>query len=527
MDIVLKVVTMNKLIYADGAKATNLLNSDDPTVWTYFSGQPQASDIKLYARVAACYRAFNLKANTISSIPFAIVKGSEDYDTSANWENKVGFMPNPSELFRLGVLSYMATNTIYNLRTSDVLGYKTKDMIHAVAYNFEPITDPVTGELLRIERGVGVQKEEYKPDDPRLVRLWRLDHTTEVLPSPNTEAMAIMKSAGEIYYADTWVENFYRRGGIKPTLISMKGMVSPEKKEEEQKAWSQFLRGIGNWWNNIARVFNAEAMDVKAFGDGVADLDNNEVYKQAIANIAMGTGMPLSLLLANSANYSTAKEEKATWYDNDIIPFCNWLSYEYNRQVFEPLGMRLEFRPETIDVQQEDETQRAGAYYTYVEAGIKPSVAAQILGIEMPEGIEYEDLDKMKEEAQKEKQQNNPFGGSGVVKPQGGQIQSEKIETYKPPKKALSVNEYKELSVWRDVSLRRLKRGDSLVFEYEPHYGGLPDKIAKSIIEQLKNAEDEEQVKTIFNIDPEPQNDIIYLADAINNWANKAFQPST
>ena len=177
-----------------------------------------------------------------------------------------------------------------------------------------------------------------------------------------------MNAAGEVYYADAWIKHFYERGGVAPTIIAMKGAVTKSAKEEQQQSWRDWILGLGarfRW--NPTRIVNADTLEVKQFGSSVTDLKNMEVYQQAIANIAMGTGMPLSLLLANSANYATAQIEKATWYDNDIIPFCNWLAYGYNEQVFIPLGLYLEFHPETLDPEQEDETQRAAAMSTYMD----------------------------------------------------------------------------------------------------------------------------------------------------------------
>src|SRR5574342_42486 len=211
-----------QFIYTDGEKAVSLTGEEG---WTYFSKPANTNEIEQYARVAAAFRAYNLKANTIGNMPFILYRGEEEFDTSSTWENKVGFLPNPSELFRLVVLSLIATNTAYNLRTADVFGRKTKGLYHAVSYSFLPYTNPVTGELDYIERSIGATLERYTPDDKRLVRLWRLDHTTEVLPSPNTEARAIMNAAGQVFYADSWIQNFYRRGGVAPTVIMMKGMV--------------------------------------------------------------------------------------------------------------------------------------------------------------------------------------------------------------------------------------------------------------------------------------------------------------
>lgn len=530
-----KLLTIN----GDSIKAINPWDSDSsPEAWTWFSNAPLADQDKLYARVSAAFRAYNLKANTISSMPFVLYdKAGNEYDSSKQWENKCGFLPNPQELFRLNVLSYMATNTIYALRTSDAIGYKTKGLYHAVAYSFRPYVE--NNQLKWIERTVNNQLERYKPDDPRLIRMWRLDHTTELLPSPNTEAMAIMNAAGEIYFADLWIKHFYQRGGIKPTLIAMKGMIIKDKKEDEERSWTNWLRGIGQWTTRVARIFNAESMDIKPFGSGVDDLKNNDVYQQAIANIAMATGMPLSLLLSNSANYATAMEEKATWYESDLIPFCNWMQYEYNTQVWQPLGLYMEFKPETLDPQQEDETERASAINTFMDFLNKCPTAeialesALTFGYELTDGLiaaintYYVDKEKRAEQIQAQIQQAKPPTDT-QQSPAAAPIAPE--PTPPPPAKWIpSLSEYKELSVWQDVALRRHKKGESLDFEYAAHYGGLPENVIMLTREALSKAVNVDEIKSAFDIEryistetpaPEYKNDILLLAAAMNKYTD-------
>lgn len=403
----------NKFAYFDGQKAYGIFD-DTPGLWQYFSTQPTDDNRDvLYARVAAAFRAYNLKANTVGNMPFALVdlKTGEEYDSSANWKNKVKFLPNPSELFRLNTLSYMDSNTIYNLRTSDALGYRTKGLYHAVARTFRHVTDPVTGEFVYDERMAGVRTEKYGPDGKQIdgkgsiVRMWRLDHTTEVIPSPNTEATAIMNAAGVIYHADSWIRHFFERGGVVPMVIAMKGAVGKDKKEDEEKSWSKWYLGLRDRFQRIFRVINADALDVKEVGKGPEQLRDNVVYRQAVENIAMGHGMPLSLLLSNSANYATAREEKATWYENDIIPFCNWMAFGYNDQVFHPMGLHLEFHPETLDPQQEDETERATAFSTYTDALVKCPTYDLFVGMASTLGLELSaDLQKAAEAWYKSKE---------------------------------------------------------------------------------------------------------------------------
>jgi 2'-5' RNA ligase len=431
---------MTRAFITDGMKSSSLLTSNDPDIWQGLSGMSSRDRDVYYARVAAVFRAFNLKANTVGNMPFCLYRGKTEFDTSATWENKVGFLPNPSELLRLDTLSYMATNTIYNLRTSDALGYKVKGLYHAVATTFTPWQSGDGTTIDYIERHVGSTIERYTfPEDKRLVRMWRLDHTSELLPSPNTEMLAIMEAAGIVYYKNFWIQNFYRRGGIKPTLISIKGLVDKESREEKEKGWSNWLRGIGKVGSNIARLINGENMSATTIGDGVGEMKDNKIHEEALADIAMGTGMPLSLLMANSANYATAKEEKATWYENDIIPLCNWLAYEYNRQVFEPIGLRLEFHPETLDPQQEDETERAQAMMQYASVIEKVQTAelffglAAMMGLEVPDELHAAIETFYADKAEKEEEMREQMSQGGlVVGPDGKPIPANVTDEKKP-----------------------------------------------------------------------------------------------
>jgi hypothetical protein len=400
--------------------------------------------------------------------------------------------------------------------------------------------------------------------------MWRLDHTTELLPSPNTEALAIMEAAGVVYYKNFWIHNFYRRGGIKPTLISVKGLVDKDSKEEKEKSWSNWLKGVGSRWsNNIARIINGETMSAATIGDGVGDMKDNTIHQDALADIAMGVGMPLSLLVANSANYATAKEEKATWYENDIIPLCNWIAYEYNRQVFFPLGLRLEFHPETLDPQQEDETERAQAMGQYAAVLEKcPSKEifmglSALMGLEVPPELEealeayYAEKEQKEREMQEQMRQGgytvgpdgkplpaqNQMPKDGKEEPKrGGDMPMEKDEPEDDEKKPAppqfqrkvwtpTAPEAEELRVWYEVAQRKLKRAEPMDFEYIPHHGGVPAEVAEQIKAKLLTAATAEDVRAAFviaeTVTPAPEYksdvtaspDIMALAESINKLA--------
>lgn len=541
---------MTNIILTDGAKSVSLLQSNDPSVWNFFSGRANAEEFDLFCKVSAAFRAFSIYANTIGNMPFTLnSKNGDIYDNSATWENKVGFMPNPNELFRLNTLSFINTNTIYNLRSSDVIGYKTKNIVHASPYTFSPDTDPLTGQLKSITRTLANGAQEiYKPDDKRLVYMWRLDHTTEVLPSKATVAQAILNAARALLYADEWIAHFYQRGGIAPTAIALKGQMLPVKKEDEEKSWNDWLMGLRRWYGRVTRIYNADSLDVKQFGSGVTDLRNNEVYRQAIENIAMATGMPLSLLMSNSANYATAQTEKSTWFDTELTPFCNWLSNEYNRQVFTPLGLALQFHPESLDPQQEDETQRAQAFSVYGDTFNKyPTYdlwvgMAETLGLEISDALDKAAMDYYKKREEQAEATRVQMEAAGVITtPDGKPIQQKPQEMGKEkpvmdkqepeeddeedkkeePKKFIpSLDQVRELQRWQELSFRKLKRAESLAFEWRNET--LPDELYMTIKTQLAEQTTEEGIKSVFDISipVAVKSDTMLLAEAINRLAD-------
>jgi hypothetical protein len=462
-------------------------------------------------------------------MPFALVSKSsgDEVDNSGTWQNVVKFMPKPKDLFRRLELSLMDNNGAYLRMGKNALGVSKE--LHYVKYDsIRPSVNQTTGELLYLDRYINGRLEtRYAPDDNSLVRFWMLDDTTELLPSKETETRSIMSASGILFYSDAFTENFYKRGGVKPTLIAMKGMVSKEKKEDIQKDWTTFVRGIGRGVQNVAaKIFNAESMDIKAFGDGLGDLKETPVYRQALENIAIGTGMPLSILLSNSANKATADVEYVQWFRNDIVPHFDFIAECLNEQVFNAMGYRLENRAETLDPEQEDEVSRVNALSSYGDALAKYpdadtflSAAQGVFGYELPD----DHIEAIQAYYAAKEQNRQAIQVQTQPKEQPAQLQqdaqSSTDENTPPAKWMPNIDEVNELRVWRDVALRRNKKGEGLDFEYQPHYGGLPDNVTGNIKARLLLAQDADAIKAAFEIDAPADSEVIRLAEAMNKLA--------
>jgi 2'-5' RNA ligase len=103
-----------------------------------------------------------------------------------------------------------------------------------------------------------------------------------------------------------------------------------------------------------------------------------------------------------------------------------------------------------------------------------------------------------------------------------------------------SLDELEELRVWREVALRKHKKGESLDFEYEPHHGGVHADLAAKVKAKLLTAGSPEDVKLAFVIEEtttpapvytrstqtiEPDPSIMALAESINRLAEVYREP--
>jgi len=470
------------------------------SAWNWITGAPEdTSDEQLYSRVAAVYRVANLSADAIANVPFAVYEGKTEYDTSDKWQNKVGFLANPRELFRLWRLSLFMTNSAYGFMEGNRV---QKNLRYVKANSITPVVDKWQG-LTGFKRQVGNDNIEYSLKDNRVFWMYRLDHTTELLPSKNSEFRALMAAAGVLYYADYYVQNFFQRGGIKPALLSVTGVPTKEEREKIESVWDKIVHG---WSKYLGKVISANEMDVKVIGEGIDNLTSGNLHDEKLADVAMAAGMPLSIILANSANYATAQTEYLVWFRDSVIPWASFMQDELNDKLFNPLGLRFEFRPEMSDKGQEEEAKRAGAYRAYVASGMKPSIAAQVVGIDLPTDIKYADLDDVfvPQQAQPVNKEEIP-----IEEAEEPEIEEQKTVTL------LTIDQLRELEHWQDLAFRKLKQGKSLAFPWVSKT--LPEEVASAIRERLPECKTTAEIERAFQLDRKDNEDALkLLADALN-----------
>jgi len=156
----------NKLTLFDGVKSVDLWNGDEG--WTILSGEGTENNVMDYYKfIPTLYRAVQLRMYSVATMPFRLTKGNgaKDYDTSSDWQNKIGFLPNPFILLELIEASLVVAGRAYLFRDRSAAG--TKKLTYHLPSSVTPVIDPVNGlhafkrPVNGMERIIGVEDSDY------------------------------------------------------------------------------------------------------------------------------------------------------------------------------------------------------------------------------------------------------------------------------------------------------------------------------------------------------------------------------
>jgi hypothetical protein len=379
----------------DGMKSVDLWNGDKG--WDILSGPPSGSNKVMTAqdyfiRVPWLYRAVKDRATTVKKVAFAIVNDAgKDVDVSATWQDELGLFPYPRRMLHQIEESLVMTGRAYLFLETNNYGY-VKKIKYCLPTSIKEKYDD-NGDLDYYERII--KNRPVHVDPLNIVAIYDPDYTVEQGPGESSAAKAAMMASGVLFNTDTFIAAYFGRGAIKATILSVD--TSDQREANRLQAWwEDVVAGIKNAWT--ALVIRAKTAVPTIIGQGLEGLENDSLTKSKRQDISTAIGVPESRLWAASANFATAEVENKAYFDDVIVPECWNIEEALNAQLFTAKhhmdDYRWEFRPETSAGFGKDQQAQATAYGVYVkDTGMLPSVAAQIVGLELPGEMEYEDLD--------------------------------------------------------------------------------------------------------------------------------------
>ena len=465
-----------KSIVYDGLKVTNLENV--PEAWTPLTGQ-ESDEVR--QTVAWILRAEKLRISAVANMPFTIYRGKREVTTSQDYEDKLGFMPNPRRFITLVESALINYGRCYFWKGVNRAGI-TKELKYFVPSSIEPEIDAKRG-LTEFVRRIASTEYKYKPEE--ILYFWPADGAVEIGP-PTVWPYQSAKAAAKMLDAvNDFTGKFIERGLVKATLLGVPRSTQQSERDRVEEWFNRFIGGIKNAFR--VKTINADDVQVNVIGEGLEGLAETTLTREAKEDIAAAYGIPFAIFFSDAANYATAQQDWRQWYDTSIIPECEFIASVINEQLLAPMGYTLEFQPETLDFYQEDEASRSMSLSNLTNAGVPLLTAMEILGFELTDeqraAIEAEKIEKEKRAAEmaermRQSQEQQPD-------------QAEEDDEDEQPNPARG-----DMERWQRKALNALKRGKGAGVEFESTT--IPMAWREDITAGLPGCEDAQAVRELF-----------------------------
>jgi len=467
------------ILIADGTKSVPL-EALPPEAWTWIIGEgPQVGDLrKHFEAVAWLYRGVTVRAQTIASLPFAILQGDEEIDHSEDYRNTLGWLPDPFELLYLVEGALTLFGRAYLLKEANVFGRKL-GVRWVLPSTIRPRTDPERGVIGYIRTINNRQLPPFDRDDIVDMRLPDFFSELDTARSPAEVALA---AADVLLNVDKFAATFFKRGAVKVTVLGVPGSTQKQERERLESWWEKVISGISNAWG--AKVINADDVKATTIGEGISELSDTELVSEKREDISTALGIPQSILFSSGvANRSVTEQDELHFYNKTIIPEAQFISRRLNADLFEPQGAHIKFNWQSLPLFQEDEEQRSTSLLSLVNAGEDLLNAYDILGFDLPEEIrEFHEAKRLRK---LEREQNPPPIPPPFVPQMGNGNGGNGTRRFES-----------DLDKWQRKSLSALRAGKAAAVDFSSDH--IPLTLHASISGALDAAQNEDDVHDVF-----------------------------
>lgn len=347
------------MLYQNATRSVSL-NALPEEAWRQLLGPSSDSGnvAELFAAVPFMYRAIQMRAQAMSALPFAILKGDTEQDV-AKLDYMRGFV---QLLYRIeqSLNLYGAAYVLPQTNRVKTLGFRWLSPT-----TITPKFDENKG-LIGFERRVGkaTRPELFKPEE--IIYFWLPDAEVELGPG-KSPAYTAMAAAGALHGIDTFVKAFFERGAINTTLLQVEGNPPPAEMLRLEAWWKRLLSGVKKAYETVAIRASVKPIVI---GSPPKELAMQELTTAKREDIATAFGIPYSLVFSNASNYATARQDDLNFYTKTIVPQSETIAEVWTQQWFSRFGLVFKFQPEKLEIYQAQESEKATRLVELYVAGI-------------------------------------------------------------------------------------------------------------------------------------------------------------
>ncbi len=319
---------------------------------------------KYYQAVPWLFRAVTLRAQAMAALPFDILDAKNDkvIDNSDDYKNVVQFFPHPEQTFWLMEASATLTGSSYFFNEQNRMGTLALDYLPPQEIKPKITPNGLEGFIRRVNN----QDVSLTVED--VMYFWYLDPYIKLGPPRHYPAAAAMAASGVMFNLDAFVASFFKRGAIKTSVVAIEGNADKKERDAFKSRWQAAMQGIKNAWDSL--IVNAKTLTVIPIGEGVKDLQNTELSAGKREDIAAALNIPYTLLFSGSASGlgggSVVDADDLRFVQQFMIPEGRLFEDPLNDQLFIPNGYRLRFKPEALNVIQQNQSVKHSALTTMI-----------------------------------------------------------------------------------------------------------------------------------------------------------------
>lgn len=432
-----------------------------------------------YAYVPLIFRAVRIRCDALIR-PRVVLKNKKGEEIP--WVFKV----DPKDLLWKTEASLLLAGANYVEKLNKKFSGKTADLWWV---------NPTTMDTPKVEKDSKTGVLNYTFKQKSSSNEWTLDDmvymrefsiTDDTAPGVSSAGVAL-NDAALLRYMGRSVTRFFETGMMPVTLLQVQNLVD----DDERKRIEGFFRRVASGIRNMFKVLalNRE-IEPKVLSQPLKEMVIPELSEQAERNVAHAFGFNPSLF-DQSPNRATATEHRLALYQDTVEPRGDWIVEQYNRQVFQPMGLEMALDYSNLDIYQEDEKERAGSLSAITSAIAADPKAALFV---MTEILGY-DLD----EEQKKKYQDIFLS----AKPEATEEETQRHET----------PQAQDLIKWQKKALKLMDKGKSPACEFTSEH--IEDWLSEHIRSQLKDCQSVADVKAVFADAITTRGEVAALLEAI------------
>jgi HK97 family phage portal protein len=300
-----------------------------------------------YAGVPFVYRAVNLRAYALASLPFSLARNGRELDKEGD---------------EYLTLANQIKNWLFALEANLCIFGAAYLLIEKNKYGQNPTPRPVlpttitpmydmpSGELAYFERVTNGVSMRVELED--MLHFWL--HSFQHENAPGTSPLgACLGSAATLHNLGRFAQNFFANGALMPTVFFFGGgssglpsTTTPQEIETFLERMKRLVSGIKNAWRFEALRGDVTAQQIGTPPGEVAAPDLTSIARQ---DVSVSFGIPESLLLSTSSTYASASADMYHVYDLTIIPEAESVVLPSLQRWLDTIGLTLTWQPEMLE----------------------------------------------------------------------------------------------------------------------------------------------------------------------------------